>query len=43
VTRDFGGDWGDHGFLSYGKGPKVSIADWLLLLQKLDKLRTRRA
>jgi len=40
--RDFGGDWGEHGFLSYGKGPKVSIADWLLLLQKLDKLRTEK-
>lgn len=41
-AREFGGDWGEHGFLSYGKGPKVSIADWLLLLQKLDKLRTEK-
>jgi hypothetical protein len=40
--RDFGGDWGEHGFLSYGKGPKVSIADWLLLLQKLDRLRNEK-
>jgi hypothetical protein len=38
-VRDFGNDWGEKGFLSYGKGPEVSVADWLLLLQKLDKLR----
>ncbi len=41
-TRDFGGDWGEHGFLSYGKGPEVSIAEWLMLLQKLDKLRNEK-
>lgn len=41
-TRDFGGDWGERGFASYGKGPQVAVAEWLLFLQKLDKLRTEK-
>lgn len=36
--RDFKGDWGEKGFASYGKGIEVSIAEWILFLQKLDKL-----
>jgi hypothetical protein len=39
-VRDFGGDWGERGFASYGKGPQVAVAEWLMFLQKLDKLRT---
>lgn len=41
-VRDFGGDWGEKGFASYQKGPEVAIADWLLFLQKLDKLREQK-
>ena len=39
---DFGGEWGDKGFASYGKGQKVALADWRLMLGKLDSIRTRR-
>src|SRR6185312_1457365 len=41
-VRDFGGDWGERGFASYGKGPQVAVADWLMFLQKLDRLRTEK-
>lgn len=41
-ARDFGNDWGETGFLSYGKGPECAIADWLMLIQKLDKLRNEK-
>jgi hypothetical protein len=41
-VRDFGGDWGERGFASYGRGADVSLADWLLLLKKLDTLRELR-
>ncbi len=41
-ARDFGSDWGERGFASYGKGAEVALADWLMLLQKLDKLRDAR-
>lgn len=40
--RDFGGEWGDKGFASYQKGPEVAMSEWLLFLQKLDKLRSQR-
>jgi hypothetical protein len=39
--RDFKGSWGsegDKGFISYAKGYDVAVADWLLLLQRLDRL-----
>lgn len=42
-NRDYGSDWGEKGFTSYGKGPKVAVADWLMLLQKLDKLRNQKS
>lgn len=38
-ARDFGGDWGERGFTSYQKGPEVALADWRVLLSKLDELR----
>lgn len=38
-TRDFGGEWGDKGFASYGKGTLVSLGDWREFLGKLDRLR----
>ncbi len=37
--RDFKGDWGDHGFLSYHQGFELSVKEWLKLLVKLDTLR----
>lgn len=38
----FNDDWSEKGFLSFGKGPDVSVAEWLKLIQKLDALRMRR-
>lgn len=37
-ARDFNNDWGEKGFLAYGRGPDVSVSEWLLLLQRLDRL-----
>lgn len=39
--RDFGGDWGERGFASYGKGYKVSVAPFRELLTLLDRLRAK--
>lgn len=39
-ARDFGGDWGEKGFASFQKGFDVSIAEWLQLLTRLDRVRT---
>lgn len=36
--RDFDSDWGEKGFGMFQKGYDVSIAEWLLLLQRLDQL-----
>ncbi len=41
-NRDFNGDWGEKGFLAYGRGVKTSIPEWQELLADLDKLRTER-
>ncbi len=38
-ARDFNGEWGDRGFQAYMRGYDVSISEWLLLLQRLDRLR----
>lgn len=38
--RDFNGNWGDKGFGSYAKGYEVSLPEWRILLNKLDRLRT---
>lgn len=40
--RDFKGDWGDKGFASYAKGYEVSLPEWRMMLNKLDRLRTDR-
>lgn len=37
--RDFDGDWGEKGFQAYMRGYDVSVSEWLLLLQRLDRLR----
>lgn len=41
-NRDFDGEWGDKGFASYQKGPEVALADWILMLAELDKIRIQR-
>ena len=38
----FGGEWGEAGFSAFQRGYDVSIAEWLILLQELDRLRTKR-
>jgi hypothetical protein len=40
-ARDYKGVWGDKGFDSYKEGYDVSVADWLLMLQKLDRIRAK--
>lgn len=40
--RDFDGDWGEKGFSSFHKGYDMSVGDWLILLSKLDQLRSQR-
>lgn len=35
----FSNEWGEHGFASYGKGWEMCLAEWVLLLQRLDRLR----
>lgn len=41
-NRDFEGKWDDKGFAAYGKGPEVALADWILMLSELDKIRSQR-
>ncbi len=38
--KDFRGEWGETGFMSYHKGYAQSITYWLGFLQRLDRLRT---
>lgn len=40
-ARDFGGDWGEKGFVGFQRGYDMAIAEWGNLLARLDKLRTR--
>lgn len=37
--RDFGDDWGEKGFASYGKGPEIALPEWRIFLNALDRLR----
>lgn len=37
----FGGDWGEHGFLSFNKGYDIAVSEWLKLLAKLDQLNQK--
>lgn len=41
-ARDFQNDWGEKGFGAFQKGYDVSVAEWLQLLVRLDRLRTTR-
>lgn len=36
--RDFKNDFTDKGFLSFGRGPEVSVNDWIQMLVRLDLL-----
>lgn len=38
--RDFQGDWSERGFLGFHKGYEMSVNEWLILLARLDRLRT---
>jgi hypothetical protein len=40
--RQFGGDWSERGFNSYQVGYRAAVAEWLKLLQALDRLREAR-
>jgi hypothetical protein len=40
--REYNGDWGEKGFASYQRGYDVSLADWRLFLNALDKLRSEK-
>lgn len=39
--RDFQGDWGEKGFISFQKGYEISLTEWLQLLKRLDAIRNQ--
>jgi hypothetical protein len=41
-NRDYGGNWGRDGFMSYMTGYDVALADWRKLLEALGNLRSTR-
>jgi len=34
--RDFGGDWGEHGFVGWQRGYAIAVPEWLKLLSRLE-------
>lgn len=40
-SRDYNGDWGERGFVSYQRGYETAVNDWRNLLNQLDKLQAR--
>jgi len=40
-TTKFGGEWGEGGFASYGKGVAMGVTEWLKMLQRLDQLNAK--
>jgi hypothetical protein len=40
--RDFGGNWGESGFMGYMRGYEVALGDWRQFLNALDRLRDQR-
>src|SRR5690606_20560338 len=40
--REYAGDWGKKGFANYNQGYDVSLNEWALLLNALDRLREKR-
>ncbi len=41
-NRDYGGDWGEKGFMSYMQGYDVSVGDWSQMLDKLNILHRKK-
>jgi hypothetical protein len=39
---EYGGDWGERGFMSFHKGFEVSLVPWREFLGKLDRLRSEK-
>jgi hypothetical protein len=39
---EYGGDWGERGFMGFHKGFETSLAPWREFLSKLDRLRTEK-
>jgi hypothetical protein len=39
---EYGGQWGDSGFMAYHKGFETSLSPWREMLSRLDRLRTER-
>lgn len=39
--RDFKGDWGDKGFLSFHKGYGIASSEWIKMIQKLDQINAK--
>lgn len=42
AERDFAGDSGPGGFLSYNKGYEVALPDWIMFQNEMDRLRVDR-
>ncbi len=40
--RDYGGDWGEKGFMGYMRGYDVALSEWRMFLNSLDELREKR-
>ena len=38
VQKQFKGEWGDEGFMAYGKGPEVALTPWLSMLHLLERI-----
>jgi len=39
--RDFKGDWGEKGFGAFQRGYGVAVPEWIQMLAKLDRIRTK--
>ena len=40
--QEFGGDWGEKGFMAYQRGYDIAVQYWKELQMKIDRLRTER-
>lgn len=40
-ATQFDNEWGDRGFQAYMRGYDVSVSEWLLMLQRLDRIRSK--
>jgi hypothetical protein len=41
VSTQFKGEWGDEGFMAYGKGPDVALVPWLTMLHLLERIHDK--